>query len=358
MARRSLRLRRGVSCAGCLLACAFLRQYAAFSWLSSPSSAGGKSPSGRILYSGAPLELSHTFAPATSGAVLVGQTQSWPSRQSQQLAARLAATGDVKMQMLNLAALTDRGQRLNTLVAPTYQDKREDMKKLVDVLASTPSTISEETLSGEWELVYSDVELFRSSPFFLAIEDAFNSSPDIPFLGEQLGLTDPKKKAELFFKLHGLQVLSWGLSTVGRISQRLDFKAGTLESAFDTTIFGLTVIPILGWFKLLPTFGGRVVTEADKLTLDASGALVMELQRTKVVTLPGVERIPFVDKLLMDLWYPVNSIWKLLPWNGGPFDGRPPSCKMSTLYVDDTMRISRDGSGGIFVYTRPFEVST
>merc|ERR1712014_136159 len=125
-------------------------------------------------------------------------------------------------------------------------------------------------------------------------------SPGIPKLGQWLGATDPKKKAELFFKLHQLQVLSWGTSTVGRIGQTLDFEAGVLESTFDTTIFGMTVIPILGWFKLLPTFGGRVVTEADQLTLDSSGALVMELQRTKVETLPGVSRIPFVDKLLMD----------------------------------------------------------
>ena len=119
------------------------------------------------------------------------------------------------------------------------------------------------------------------SPFFLAIEEALNNSPNIPALGRWLGLTDPSKKAELFFKLHQLQVLSWGVSTVGRIAQRLEFgESARLESEFDTTIFGLTVIPIIGWFKLLPTFGGRVVTEADRLTLDADGTLRMELQRT------------------------------------------------------------------------------
>ena len=40
--------------------------------------------------------------------------------------------------------------------------------------------------------MYSSVELFRSSPFFLAIEQAFN---------------DPSK-SDLFFKLHLLQVSS------------------------------------------------------------------------------------------------------------------------------------------------------
>ena len=157
-----------------------------------------------------------------------------------------------------------------------------------------------------------------------------------------------------FFKLHQLQVLSWGVSTVGRIGQTLDFEARTLQSDFDTTIFGLTVIPILGWFKLLPTFGGRVVTEADQLTLDpASGVLSMELQRTIVREAPGVPRIPLVDKLFMDRWYPVNSAWKALPWNGGPFDGRPPTCSIQVVYVDETMRVSRDAAGALFVYTRP-----
>ena len=94
---------------------------------------------------------------------------------------------------------------------------------------------------------------------------------------------------------------------------------GLLESSFDTIIFGLTVLPLIGWGKcaratharrlaplgsrldltppprpsprptllgrLLPTFGGRVLTEADGLRLEGD-ELVMELQRTKVVPPP------------------------------------------------------------------------
>ena len=48
------------------------------------------------------------------------------------------------------------------------------MKHAADLLCAMPSTIDEATLKGEWELVYSDVELFRSSPFFLAIEQVYN----------------------------------------------------------------------------------------------------------------------------------------------------------------------------------------
>jgi hypothetical protein len=42
------------------------------------------------------------------------------------------------------------------------------MSELVAALPT--SSVDEAGLTGEWELVYSDVELFRSSPFFLAIE--------------------------------------------------------------------------------------------------------------------------------------------------------------------------------------------
>lgn len=274
-------------------------------------------------------------------------------------ASRMVAEGevsDVRSRILQVAALTDRGQRLNLLVAAQYQEKRALMAGLVAALeaAQPAGAVTEAALAGDWELIFSDVELFRSSPFFLAIEEALNSAPGIPRLGRWLGATDPTKKAEVFFRLHQLQVLSWGVSTVGRIGQTLDFEARTLRSDFDTTIFGLTVVPLVGWGKLLPTFGGRVVTEADQLTLDpASGRLTMELQRTAVEEAPGVPRVPLVDRLLMDRWYPVNAVWRRLPWNGG----RPPTCSVRVVYVDETMRVSRDAAGALFIYTRPMEMS-
>ena len=113
------------------------------------------------------------------------------------------------------------------------------MEDLIDSLESFNTEVSEEKLSGEWELIYSTVELFISSPFFLAIEKALND----------------EFKSNLFFKLHILQVGSFGLSTIGRIAQNIDFDKKEFLSTFDTTIFGLTTIPILGWFKLLQTFG-------------------------------------------------------------------------------------------------------
>jgi hypothetical protein len=138
---------------------------------------------------------------------------------------------------LQIAAATDRGQRMNALIAPTYLENKARINDLTNQLKQYPFKLDEESLSGEWELVYSDVELFRSrlkilecivafhdlhcivlrrfvdfrkkfipqtyiyvalqrpptnygcvhSPFFLAIEQALDTSPGIPLLGQWLG---------------------------------------------------------------------------------------------------------------------------------------------------------------------------
>tara|TARA_B100000700_G_scaffold313571_1_gene398782 strand:+ start:238 stop:999 length:762 start_codon:yes stop_codon:yes gene_type:complete len=238
---------------------------------------------------------------------------------------------DLKALVYQVAATTDRGQRMNGMIAPIYQEKLIEMNKLVEALVPLSDDITQSSIEGEWELIYSSVELFRSSPFFLAIEKALND----------------KAKSDLFFKLHLLQVGSFGLSTVGRVSQYLNFDKGELISTFDTTIFGLTTIPILGWFKLLPTFGGRVVTLAKGLQLK-DNKLSMELEKTKVSEVVGLGKIPFLDRILMERWYPVNTVWKLLPWNK-----ENPNCEINVIYVDEELRIIKDMYGALFVYIRP-----
>ena len=239
---------------------------------------------------------------------------------------------DLKAFIYKISAVTDRGQRLNAIVAPTYQEKLIEMENLVDEISPLSENITESSIEGEWELIYSSVELFRSSPFFMAIEKALNN----------------KEKSDLFFKLHLLQVGSFGLSTVGRVGQHLDFKEGKIISTFDTTIFGLTTIPILGWFKLFPTFGGRVITLGKALRLTHDNKLNMELEKTKVSTIPGVGRIPLLNRILMEKWYPVNAVWKLLPWNKGN-----PDCEVTIVYIDEDIRIVRDMYDALFIYVRP-----
>ena len=243
----------------------------------------------------------------------------------------MQGTDELKKQIYQIAALTDRGQRLNKLIAPVYKEKTKEMEELIKSLKSINTEVSKETLSGEWELIYSTVELFRSSPFFLAIEKALND----------------EFKSNLFFKLHQLQVGSFGISTIGRVAQKIDFEKKEFISTFDTTIFGLTTIPILGWFKLLPTFGGRVITLSDELILE-NNILKMNLKKTKVSKVEGLNKIPLFSNLLMERWYPVKTVWEKLPWNK-----EHPSCDISIEYLDNELRVMKDIYGSIFIYIRP-----
>jgi len=237
---------------------------------------------------------------------------------------------EIKEKIYKISAKTDRGQRLNKLIAPMYQENLKEIRSLTKELIAFNSEVNEEKLNGDWELIFSDVELFRSSPFFLAIEKALNN----------------QKRSDLFFKLHQLQVCSFGLSTIGKVSQKINFTKREFISTFDTTIFGLTTIPIFGWFKLLPTFGGRVITLANEISLNKN-VLKMTLQKTKVSEVEGLKRIPIFSNLLMERWYPVKNIWEKLPWNSNE-----PSLEVFIKYLDEDMRIVEDIYGSIFVYVR------
>ena len=237
---------------------------------------------------------------------------------------------EIKEKIYKISAKTDRGQRLNKLIAPMYQENLKEIRSLTKELIAFNSEVNEEKLNGDWELIFSDVELFRSSPFFLAIEKALNN----------------QKRSDLFFKLHQLQVCSFGLSTIGKVSQKINFTKREFISTFDTIIFGLSTIPIFGWFKLLPTFGGRVTTLANEISLNKN-VLKMTLQKTKVSEVEGLKRIPIFSNLLMEKWYPVKNIWEKLPWNSNE-----PSLEVFIKYIDEDMRIIEDIYGSIFVYVR------
>jgi hypothetical protein len=248
----------------------------------------------------------------------------------------------LKVQILQLEL--DRGQSYNPTSGEYYsasmdiaRSKILSLIALADTTTNIPSTLSD--IGGEWELIFTTVKhgIFRSSPFFLAVQEAFEYSDEKTAFGQD--------KATLFFKLHELQTCSWGVSKIGRVAQRIDPTTGYLYSEFDTSIFALTVIPILGWFKLLPTFGGCVIT-ASKATVREGGVLEMEVDYTTSRPVPGLSGL---GEWIWSIKVPVGFVWKLLPWN----KGRSANCSVTVKYVDEDFRIVEDKSGDLFVYSRP-----
>jgi hypothetical protein len=253
------------------------------------------------------------------------------------------STEQIKAQILQLGAALDRGQAYNPTSGEYYAGTMKAARqKVLDLIEKSegknvPQTLDE--VSGEWELVLTTVKhgIFRSSPFFLAVQEAFSYAEEKEAFGED--------KATLFFKLHELQTCSWGVSKIGRVAQRIDPVGKYLYSEFDTSIFSLTVIPILGWFKLLPTFGGCVIT-ASKCEMVEGGKIEMEVDYTTSRPVPGLSGL---GEWIWSVKVPVGAIWKLLPWN----KGRPAACSVTVKYVDDDFRIVEDKDGDLFAYTRP-----
>ena len=172
-----------------------------------------------------------------------------------------------------------------------------------------------------------------------------NIPPPIPTIPEINPIIEPIK-IETTFGIE-FNLISSLLNETAENSSTVDFEKKEFISTFDTTIFGLTTIPILGWFKLLPTFGGRVITLASDLVL-RNNLLDMNLQKTKVSKVDGLNKIPLFSELLMDRWYPVKEVWNKLPWNK-----ESPNCQVSIVYLDEEMRIMQDMYGSIFIYIRP-----
>ena len=289
----------------------------------------------------------HLFASSRSPSSVLSSssssTTSSSSSSSSWFADKVSSVEQGKASILQVGAALDRGQSYNPTSGEYYGDRMEVARDLVAAFVdaypdNVPATLKD--IEGEWELVFSTVPhgIFRSSPFFLAIQESYEEYAEEK---ESFGM----RKADLFFKLHELQTCSWGASKIGRVAQFVSPDSGYLYSEFDTSIFSLTVIPILGWFKLLPTFGGCVVTAA-KAEMADGGRLDMQVDYTTARKVPGLNGL---GEWIWKVRVPVGAIWKLLPWN----KGRDATCKVYVRYCDGDFRIVQDVSGDYFVYTRP-----
>eukprot|EP00601_Ochromonadales_sp_CCMP2298_P018823 CAMPEP_0173304792 /NCGR_PEP_ID=MMETSP1143-20121109/19636_1 /TAXON_ID=483371 /ORGANISM="non described non described, Strain CCMP2298" /LENGTH=316 /DNA_ID=CAMNT_0014245641 /DNA_START=33 /DNA_END=980 /DNA_ORIENTATION=- len=245
----------------------------------------------------------------------------------------------IKSQILQLGAALDRGQAYNPTSGEYYAEKMQFAKRKIASLIEHPDRpplpTSLADFDGEWELVLTTVPhgIFRSSPFFLAIQEAYAMGGDT-------------SKALLFFKLHELQTCSWGVSKVGRVAQVIDAQTSTFVSEFDTSLFSLTSVPLLGWGKLLPTFGGRVVTVSKVTGLAADGTLSLEVDYTTAKPVRGLSGL---GEFVWGTKVPVGAVWKLLPWN----KGRAAVATIKIRYSDEDFRIMEDVDGEMFIYTRP-----
>lgn len=71
---------------------------------------------------------------------------------------------NLKTQLYELAATTDRGQR----ATPDQQSSMESVVTALEELNPTTSPVNTDLIDGKWSLIYSSSKFYKSSPFLLA----------------------------------------------------------------------------------------------------------------------------------------------------------------------------------------------
>ena len=221
----------------------------------------------------------------------------------------VAIRDDLKRELLLLASVTDRG---------AYSSK-EEKDIVIDLVAQlealNPTKDPASNCEGEWDLGYASTQLFRSSPFFQSIRVAVGD--------------DNKEVAENGFALHA-QATSG--SRVGRVRQIV--TPDELISEVELQVGMMPGIP-------MSVQGTVVSTAALDVVSDKRWELRMRNTKVKGSNIPVFNT--FMDDLQVEV--PVGDFYSSL-------QGTVPIIPLTTFYVDDTLRITRDVDENFFVFIR------
>ena len=216
---------------------------------------------------------------------------------------------NLKAKLFRISALTNRGETASETL------KEEAQQIMCSMEMDNPSVETDSpqfTIRGEWELVYTDSQLFAGSPFFLFIRELFGSNFD---------------QAQETFKLHR-QATSTG--RIEAVRQVITDKE--LRSEVELNVGVIPGPP----FSLT----GTVISSADieyedKFTVKAT------FRDTKVKESP----FSFLLDQLPPL--PIKQLYQTIS------SGKPlPASILTTYYLDHDMRITRTLDDTVFVYTR------
>ena len=201
-----------------------------------------------------------------------------------------------------------------------------------------PTTSKTTSIGGTWELLYSDTQLFRSSPFFMAGR-AVCTTPE---------------QAEQYDWFCDMHRAALAISNIGKVRQIIDTSSGRMVSEFEVKVGS---IPFLSDFTpfaysggLPVTIDGAIVSSADLTPTDDGTAWEIFMD---TVEIKG-SNVPLLRQVL-------DGGVKLGSRDLGSFlednvDGYTnPRPVFATTYLDDDVRISRDQDGKVFVYGRVSE---
>ena len=239
----------------------------------------------------------------------------------------------IQNSILRIAASTDRGQYAKT-------SQKDQVTALVTSLesnytpksdATTAATIIPSYLSGTWELLYSNTQLFRSSPFFLA----GRSTCKTPEQAAQFNWFCEMHRAALAISTIG--VVRQVIASDGKLTNEFEVKVGAIPFLSDFTPFTYS-----GGLPL--TIDGSIVSTADATPTSATEwELFMDSVEIKGSNIPLLRNV--LDSALS---LKSRDLSKVLEDNVDAYE--VPKPVLRTTYVDESMRIVRDEDDNVFIY--------
>ncbi|KXZ57022.1 hypothetical protein GPECTOR_1g923 [Gonium pectorale] len=208
-----------------------------------------------------------------------------------------------KLELLKKVACLNRG------AIASSNDKYEVssfVEVLEDAMSSAGVPVDMEAVQGKWELLYSSVEQFRSSPFFWAFQEGLVQSREVA--AQIFAFTDAIPGAR-----------------IGAAYQTISFDTGKLISEVDLEVF--------------PAIRGTVVTTSG-VEQEPPRSLIVTVQSTRVT---NSNVVPFIDTVTVPVQEVVEAI-------RGPGATR---VTVDITYLDGDLRIARTRPDNeIFVYRR------
>jgi len=231
----------------------------------------------------------------------------------------------LKSELLAIAAACARGEAARASDISTASNLVSQLEQL--------SPIAEPTLAAEvlgtWDLVFSDTQLFRSSPFFMAGRAVCADGAEA-------------ERYDWFCDMHRAAL---AISTIGKVRQIVSEDKLISEFEVKAGAVPFVNLPPFGSGGLPFTIDGTIVSTAS-IEAREPGALqlLMDTVEIKGSNLPLLRQV-----LDAGLRLPTRSLGGVLEQVVPSYANPQP--RFLVTYCDKQLRISRDQDGKIFVYT-------
>lgn len=220
----------------------------------------------------------------------------------------------LKTALLALAARTNRGQISNS----EEKEKALDLVCKLESFNPTESPALDELSLGRWELIFSNTQLFRSSPFFMAARAVCKEGQEADSFNQ---FCDLHREALMF-------------TQIGRVTQIITEER--LVSEFESIVAALPGFPL--------TVKGTIVSSSDIIS-KTSNSYELYMDKVKIQG----SNIPLFGSFFNSFeGLPIRALGESLERQSGP----RPRPIFRTLYIDTHMKISRDQDDNFFVYNR------